>query len=110
MMYCTLTRNDALWVKGVKRIVHELPVACSLVSTQFILHNERVVAVVEVRGFVEEQTAVLNGAVGHVSDQFSVGVDCFDERKVIVQPSDTGGRIAVHSEWETPVVLWLWVL
>ncbi len=105
-----LTRNDALRVKGVKRIVHELPIACSLVSTQFILHDERVVAVVEVRGFVEEQTAVLSGAVGCVSDQFGVGVACFDERQVVVQPSDAGGRIAVHSEWETPVMLWLWVL
>lgn len=110
MMYCTLTRNDALRVKGVKRIVHELPVACSLVSTQFILHDERVVAVVEVRGLVEEQTAVLNGAVSRVSDQFGVGVACFDERKFVVQPSDAGRRIAVHSEWETPVMLWLWVL
>lgn len=108
--WCALTRNDAFLVKRVKRIIHELPVYRCLVSTQFILHDERVVAVVDVGGLVEEQTAVLNGAVGRVSDQFGVGVACFDERQVVVQPSDGGRRIAVHSEWETPVMLWLWVL
>lgn len=102
--------NDALWVKGTKRIIHERPVYRSLGPTQFILRDECVVAIVQMGGLVEEQTAVLNGAIGRVSDQFGVGVAGFDERRVVVQPFDGGGRIAVHSKWDTPVMLLFWVL
>lgn len=54
-----LTRNDPLWIKWVEGVVHKHPSGGGLSPSQFVLHDQSVVAIVDVRGLVEEETAVL---------------------------------------------------
>lgn len=105
-----LTRDYAFGVEGVKRVIHELSAGRRLVSAQRVFHDERVVAVVEVSGFVEEEAAVLDGAVVRVWDELRVDEHVVHQRGVVVQPADPRRRVAVHAEGETPVMLLLRLL
>lgn len=103
----SLTGDDAFRVERVEGIVHELSESGGLVSAERVLHDERVVAVVEVSGFVEEEAAVRDRAVVRVGDELRVGVHRLHQRCAVVQPLDVRRRISVHSEGEAPVMLLL---
>lgn len=53
-----LTWNDPLWIKRIEGVHHKHPSGCGLLLSQSVLHNHSVVAIVDVGGLVEEETAV----------------------------------------------------
>lgn len=55
-----LTRNDPLRIERFEGVVHKQPRGSGLIPSQFVLHNQRVVAVVDVGGLVEEETTVFH--------------------------------------------------
>lgn len=86
-------------------VVHERPGGGGLVPPQFVLHDHRVEAVVEVGGLVERQAAVLDRAVVDVSQEVGVHVGGLLQLLAVVQPGDVGLWVPVHGERETPVVV-----
>lgn len=100
-----LTRNYSLRIERFEGVVHKHPAGRGLIPSQFVLHHQRVVAVVDVGGLIEEETAVLHRAVTCVGDELRVRVGVLLQFFAVVQPGDTWLRIAIHSEGEAPVVL-----
>lgn len=103
--FLELTWNYPLRIKRVERVVHKHPSSCGLVPSQFVLHDQSIVAVVDVGGLVEEETAVFHWSVAWVRDELRVCVGALLEFFAIVLPGDGWFRVAIHSEGETPVVL-----
>lgn len=98
--------NGPIRIERSEGVHHKHPSGGGLVPSQFVLHNEGVAAVVDMGGLVEGETAIIHGSVTGVTDEVGVCVFVLDELLVIVQPGDVRLRVAVHSEGETPVVLW----
>jgi len=100
-----VTWKDALGVELVERVVHEAAVGRGLVPAQLVVHDEGVQAVVDVRGLVEEEAAVLLRAVAGVGDELRVRVGALLQLVAVVAPRDGRLGVAVHHEGEAPVVL-----
>lgn len=100
-----LTWNYPLRIERVEGVLHKHPNGCGLVPSQFVLHNQSVVAIVDVCGLVEEETAVFHRSVAWVRDELGVRVGGLFELVAVVQPGDGWFRIAIYSKGETPVVL-----
>lgn len=54
------TWNYPLRIVHIKGVFHKHPRGCGLIPSQFVPHNQSVVAVVHVGGLVQEETAVLH--------------------------------------------------
>ena len=102
-----LTGNSAVGVGFREGVVHEEPGGVGLVAAQSITDHHGVHTVVQVGWLVEEQAAVLDGAVVRVGDQLGVGVLVLSEHVSVVPPFNCGCWVTVHGEGETPVVLLL---
>lgn len=84
---------------------HKHPAGCGLIPSQFVLHDQSVVAVVHVGGLVEEETSVFLWPVGRVGDELGESEGGTFEFVAFVAPADVRFRISIHSKWETPVML-----
>lgn len=99
-----LTRKHPFGVVH-ERVVHEGSSGGGVVAAQPVLGNQRVEAVVEVRGLVQREAAVLDWAVAGVRQEVDVGIGRVLWLLAIVEPGDAGLRVPVHAEWEAPVVV-----
>lgn len=105
-----LTGKHPLGVVRSEGVVHEGSGGGGVVAAELVLGDQRVEAVVEVRGLVEREAAVLDRAVAGVGQEVGVGVGRLLELLAVVQPGDAGLRVPVHAEREAPVVVLLGVL
>lgn len=67
-----LTGHDAVKVEGSKGAVHEYACGGGLVAAKPVVHDEGVVAVVEVGGFIEEKAAMLHRSIVPLHDELGV--------------------------------------
>lgn len=97
------TRDGVLGVE-LERVVHEGGHDGGGGPARGVGGQQRVVAVVDVRGLVEAQTPVPHGLVGCRLQELGEDEAGLVEHGAVEQPAQGGRRLAVHGEGDAPVV------